>query len=173
VLDKTIVIFTSDNGYLLGEHGLFNEKRFAWEDSIRVPFILRYPALAGSGRRTQLVSSVDVAPTVLELAGATWPERLHGQSFAPILRDASLPGRNAILAEYFEEKVVPRCPDWQAIRTKEYKYVRYPRHEELNELYDLQSDAREEHNLFREPNKRAVLEDMRRGLDRLLTETDY
>ena len=173
VLDNTIVIFTSDNGYLLGEHAQFNEKRFAWEDSIRVPFIMRYPALAAPGRRAQLVSSVDVAPTLLDVAGVTWPERLHGYSFAPALRDPSLPGRKAILAEYFEEKVVPRCPDWQAVRTSAYKLVRYPGAEELNELYDLQSDAREEHNLFHDPRKAAIVEQMRRELDKLLTETEY
>ena len=170
-LDHTIVIFTSDNGYLLGEHGLFNEKRFAWEESIRIPFVMRYPALVKPGRRKQMVVNVDVAPTLFELAGVQWPEALHGESFAPILRDSSLPGRQAMLAEYFEEKVVPICPDWQAVRTTTHKYIRYPGKEELNELYDLRSDAREEQNRIQDPQMAAVLDRLRRELDVLLKRT--
>jgi N-acetylglucosamine-6-sulfatase len=170
-LENTVVIFTSDNGYLLGEHGLFNEKRFAWEESIRIPFILRYPALARPGRRSQMAVNVDLAPTLLELAGVSWPEPMHGQSFVPVLGDASTRGRTAFLAEYFEEKVVPISPDWQAVRTTTHKYIRYPGQEELNELYDLRTDSREETNLIRRPEVAGIAEQLQRELDALLKQT--
>jgi N-acetylglucosamine-6-sulfatase len=172
-LDDTIVIYTSDNGYLLGEHAQFNQKRFAWEESIRIPFLLRYPKMAAPGLRRQMVVSVDLAPTLLEMAGVSWPEKLHGQSFVPVLRDPSHPGRQSFLAEYFEEKVFPRCPDWQAVRTSRHKYIRYPGNEELNELYDLAADPHEQENLVRSATAGTVLERMRKELDRLLTESEY
>ena len=171
-LHNTMVIFTSDNGYLLGQHGVFNEKRFAWDDCVRVPFIVRYPALGKPGRRTQMVVNVDVAPALVELAGVTWSEEFDGESFLPILRDPSDPGRKAVLTEYFEEKVVPLCPDWQAVRTTTHKFVRYPGNEHLNELYDLRSDPQEQNNLIRDSRVAGVLGHLRRELDALLTETE-
>ncbi len=84
-LDDTLIVFASDNGYLLGEHGQFNQKRWAYEDSIRVPFVARYPRLIRAGSEvSQMTLNVDVAPSMLELAGVSSPEPMHGRSFLPL-----------------------------------------------------------------------------------------
>lgn len=171
-LDNTIVIFTSDNGYLLGEHGRFDTKRFAYEASIRVPFLMRYPARVAPGTTIEaLTLNVDVAPTLLELAGAEPLERVHGQSFVPLLHDARAPWRSSFLAEYFLEKVVPRAPAWQAVRTTRWKYIRYTELEGMDELYDLQTDPHEMHNRIADPAAQAVLAEMKTELERLLQAT--
>ena len=110
-LDNTVFIYTSDNGFLMGEHGRFNDKRLAYEESLRVPFLIRYPKLIEPGSvRNALVLSIDVAPTLLERAGVESITPMHGQSFVPLLRNANAPWRDAFLAEYFHEKVAPVFP---------------------------------------------------------------
>ena len=157
LLDDTVVIFTSDNGYLLGEFGEFDTKRWAYEPSIHQPFVLRYPRLAPAGAvRDQLVLNVDLAPTALALAGVAHPERMHGRSFLPLLQDAGAPWRAAFLAEYFVEKISPRCPEWQAVRTARWKLIHYPAFPALGELYDLESDPLERQNLIAAPEAAAM-----------------
>ena len=169
-LDNTVFVFTSDNGYLLGEHGQFDNKRFAYEESIRVPFIVRYPPLAAAGRTVEaLTLNIDVAPTLVELAGADPLEEAQGRSLVPLLRGGAQAGwRDSFLAEYFLEKVAPRAPAWQAVRTTRWKYIRYTELEGMDELYDLQSDPHETRNLIDDPAARPDLARMREELDRLL-----
>ncbi|HEX8499071.1 MAG TPA: sulfatase [Pyrinomonadaceae bacterium] len=167
-LDDTVFIFTSDNGYLLGEHGQFDNKRFAYEESIRVPFVIRYPRLAAAGGTVDaLALNIDVAPTLVELAGAAPLTEAQGRSFVPVLRGARAPWRESFLAEYFLEKVAPRAPSWQAARTARWKYIRYTELEGMDELYDLQSDPHEMRNLVGEPAAREALARMRDELERL------
>lgn len=171
-LENTLILFTSDNGYLLGEHGRFDTKRFAYEESIRVPFVLRYPGLVAPGTTIDAMTlNVDVAPTLLALAGAEPLDKVHGQSFLPLLADPKAPWRTSFLAEYYLEKVVPRAPSWQAVRTERWKYIRYPGLEGMDELYDLREDPYEMHNLIADPGARAPLAEMRAELDRLLEAT--
>ncbi|HEX8352370.1 MAG TPA: sulfatase [Pyrinomonadaceae bacterium] len=167
-LDDTVFIFTSDNGYLLGEHGQFDNKRFAYEESIRVPFILRYPRLAAAGRTVDaLTLNIDVAPTLLDLAGAGPLEEAQGRSLTPLLRGVRAGWRESFLAEYFLEKVAPRAPTWQAVRTSRWKYISYAGLEGMDELYDLQGDPQETRNLFNDPAAREDLARMREELERL------
>jgi N-acetylglucosamine-6-sulfatase len=167
-LENTVFIFTGDNGYLLGEHGQFDNKRFAYEESIRVPFIIRYPKLAAAGLTVDaLTLNIDVAPTLVELAGAGPLEEAQGRSFAPLLRGAQAGWRESFLAEYFLEKVAPRTPTWQAVRTTRWKYIRYTELEGMDELYDLRSDPHEMHNLIDDPAARQELARMREELERL------
>ncbi|HEY0173649.1 MAG TPA: sulfatase [Pyrinomonadaceae bacterium] len=168
-LDNTVFIFTSDNGYLLGEHGQFDNKRFAYEESIRVPFIIRYPGLAAAGVTLDaLTLNIDVAPTLVELAGAEPLDEAQGRSLVPLLRGARDGWRESFLAEYFLEKVAPRAPSWQAVRTTRWKYIRYTELEGMDELYDLRSDPRETRNLIGDPAARQDLNRMREELERLV-----
>lgn len=154
-LDDTIVIFTGDNGYLMGEHGQFDMKRYAYEESLRIPFFLRYPRLVKPGTKLQQMGlSIDVMPTLLELAGASWPGKFDGQSLAPILRDNSTPGRDSFAAEYFEERTGRRVPSWQAARSREWKYIHYPENPAMNEIYNLTSDPQEINNRIGDPAAR-------------------
>ena len=172
-LDRTIVIYTSDNGYLLGEHGRFDDKRWPWEPSIRVPLMIRYPPLvAAGGVRDQLTLNIDIGPTMLALAGVEPLEPMHGQSLVPLLKRADAPFRKEFLAEYFLEKIVPVVPGWQCVRGERWKYIRYSgKPASYDELYDLETDPREEKNLATDPAAHATLVEMRGHLEKLLKET--
>jgi arylsulfatase A-like enzyme len=167
-LDDTVFVFTSDNGYLLGEHGQFDNKRFAYEESIRIPFLVRYPRLVAPGTKVEALGlNVDVAPTLLELAGVEPLEKVHGRSLVPLLRGLPAAWRESFLAEYFLEKVAPRAPAWQAVRTSRWKYIHYPELDGMDELYDLGADPREMRNLINDPASRGALDAMRAELERL------
>ncbi|HEY0097726.1 MAG TPA: sulfatase [Pyrinomonadaceae bacterium] len=171
-LDNTVIVFTGDNGYLLGEHGQFDNKRFAYEESIRVPFIIRYPKLVRPGMKIDaLALNIDVAPTLLSLAGAEPLEKVHGQSLLPLLGNARTPWRESFLAEYFLEKVAPRAPAWQAVRTAEWKYIHYTELEGMDELYNLRADPHEMRNLLDDPASRPALDRLKAELQRLERET--
>ena len=140
ILDETIVVYTGDNGYLLGEHGGLWDKRAAYEPSIRVPLLMRYPALAQGAVADALVLNVDIAPSLLDLAGVAPPPTMQGASWRGVL--AGEPGRDAFLYEYFRE--IGQVPTILAVRTRDWKLVTYPENPELGgELYDLRGDPGE------------------------------
>jgi len=171
-LDRTVIVFTGDNGYLLGEHGQFDNKRFAYDESIRVPFIIRYPKVVKAGTKIDaLALNIDVAPTLLSLAGAEPLEKVHGQSLVPLLNNSRALWRESFLAEYFLEKVAPRAPSWQAVRTTRWKYIHYPELEAMDELYDLRADPHEVRNLVDEPASQPVVHQLKAELQRLNRET--
>jgi len=173
-LDNTVVIFSSDNGYFWGEHGL-GDKRAAYEESIRIPLLVRYPKLIKAGAtRDQVALNVDIAPTLLELAGAPVPKEMHGSSLAPVLKGAAKNWRRSFLAEYFAEERYPNIASWQAVRTARWKYIHYPELDEpqnMDELYDLRADPDEMKNLINKPSTQATLREMKQELQRLLKET--
>ena len=159
-LDNTIFIFTSDNGYFWGEHGL-GDKRAAYDVSIRVPLLIRYPKRYRAGARSkQLVLNVDLAPTVLELAGLTPPGNMQG---LPLSRS-----RSSFLVEYFEEPNFPRIPAWQAVRSDRWKYIHYTGLEGMDEIYDLHADPYEMKNLIVEPHAQKPLRQMQLELQSAL-----
>ena len=169
-LDNTIIIFTSDNGYLMGEHGIVNEKRWAYDESIRVPMVMRYPKLiAPKTVQDALVLNVDIAPTLLDLAGVKSIVPMHGHSLVPLLRDAKAPWRDKFLAEYYLEKCAPITPSWRAVRSDNWKYIHYYNESDnLDELYDLRSDPKEEKNLAGDAGAQPALHEMRQALEQLL-----
>jgi len=172
-LDNTLIIFTSDNGLLLGEHGLFMTKRVPYEESLRIPLIMRFPRLLEPGsERDQMVLNIDIAPTLYDLAGAVAPIRIHGKSLLPVLRNRDAELRNDFLAEYFLEQVAPRYTDWQAVRSDRWKYVHYPDLEGMDELYNLKDDPYEMNNLIRSPNLQTTRWEMEQRLKLLLGESD-
>jgi N-acetylglucosamine-6-sulfatase len=163
--DNTLVVYASDNGYFWGEHNLV-DKRYAYEESIRVPFIVRCPArIPDPGRRApQMVLNVDLVPTVLDLCGLPASGPLEGRSFAPILASPDAPGRTAWLYEYFRDYPY-RVPPHVAVRTDRYKYIEFPH--QPPELFDLAQDPREHHNLAAAPESQALLGEMRTMLKSL------
>jgi N-acetylglucosamine-6-sulfatase len=152
ILDRTMIILTSDNGFFFGEHGLSLERRMPYEESIRNPLIMRYPQLAAGGTQiTQMVLSVDLAPTVLEIAQAPVGEHIQGLSLLPLLRGESAGWRDAILVEFYSyENPMPWLVDMddKAIRTERWKYVHWVKNPELDEMYDLEADPFERANLI-------------------------
>jgi N-acetylglucosamine-6-sulfatase len=172
-LENTLVVFTSDNGFLLGAHGLF-DKRTMHEESIRVPLVMRFPERIPPGTAPEgLVSSLDLAPTILELAGVPVPEGVQGRSLWPLLSDPQAPWREALLYEYFQE-YGPGVPTMLGVRTERLKYVHYPElPDDIDELYDLEDDPFELRNLISDAAYRDELAAMRALLEQQLAETGY
>jgi N-acetylglucosamine-6-sulfatase len=169
-LDKTLIIFTSDHGYFYGEHGLSVERRLAYEEAIRIPLLIRYPPLIKPGTTFDpFILSIDLAPTLLELAAAPVRQGLHGRSFAPLLRGQSYQPRTSFLIERFSDNVFPRVRNlgYQGVRTDRWKYINYRELEGADELYDLQNDPYELKNLIHDPASRAPLLQMQTELRRL------
>lgn len=169
-LDNTIIIFTSDQGMLMGEHGQFHQKRWPYDPVIRIPLLMRYPSVIPPGSvREKMVLNIDIAPTMLDIAGVESIIPLDGRSFMPLINNADTSWRKAFLAEYFKEKVVPRVPPWKAVRTENWKYIQYSEDtDSINELYNLQADPHEEYNLIDEPDAQHRIEAMQQKLDSLL-----
>jgi N-acetylglucosamine-6-sulfatase len=174
VLDNTIVVFTSDHGYFYGEHGLNEERRLAYEETIRIPLLVRYPARVKSGAiAPQMVLSIDLAPTLLEMAALTPGPALQGRSLAPIFAGDAGSWRESFLIEYFSDTVFPRVLNmgYSAVRTSHAKYIEYRDLEGMNELYDLESDPYEERNLIDAPDAAALRASLQAELERLLEAT--
>jgi arylsulfatase A-like enzyme len=149
--DDTVVCFSSDNGYYLGEHGL-GDKRSAYDESLRIPMLVRYPRLIAEGRTDDhLVLNVDPAATFLDLAGAPVPAAMHGRSWKPILEgQADVPWRDSFFYCYFFERGYG-TPTTTAVRTQTAKLIKYPGHDDWTEVFDLQADPYETKNLAADP----------------------
>jgi arylsulfatase A-like enzyme len=170
--DNTVVIYSSDHGFLLGEHGLVG-KWSMYEESVRVPYIIRDPRLAidKRGRRSQVALNIDIAPTILSLAGVPIPQEMQGQNLMPILLDPAISGREDW---YYEHDIhllydpgtpLPKC---EGVRNERWKYIRQKDTAPLQEeLFDLKHDPQEEHNLANDPAHAATLSMMSKRCDEL------
>ncbi|WP_395144469.1 sulfatase-like hydrolase/transferase, partial [Armatimonas sp.] len=145
--DNTVVIFASDNGFYLGEHSL-GDKRSAYDESLRIPLVIRLPKALRKARQVeQLALNVDIAPTVLELAGVPVPRAMHGRSLLPLaLGKPPTDWRKAFFYTYFFERGFS-IPTTQCVRTETAKLIQYPGHPEWTEVYDLKADPYETKNL--------------------------
>jgi len=175
-LDNTCIIFLGDNGYFFGEHGLGPERRFAYEEGIRCPFLVRFPARIKAGSRfSSLMICQDIAPTLIELAGGRPGPQIQGKSFLSILKNKKSPWRKAVLAEYWAEQAYPWLigMTYKAIRTERYKLIHWvnrDRNHELDELYDLDKDPYELKNLIKSKAYASIREKLRRDLRLLVAE---
>ena len=165
---NTLVIYMGDNGFLLGEHGLI-DKRNAYEESMRVPMLAYAPGMIKPATKvTTVVRNIDVAPTILELAGSRSEHDVDGRSILPALRGEEMDQESELLYEYYWEYAFPHTPTTFALRGDRYKYIFYHGVWDLNELYDLQTDPRERSNLINVPAYQKQIEQMRTRLfDRL------
>ena len=165
-LDNTLFIFTSDNGYFWGEHGL-GDKRWGYEESIRVPLVMRYPKLIAAGSTPEQVAlNIDIAPTLLDLAGVRIPRTMQGKSLVPVLKGRKWGWRDSAFFEYFVDRQYPRFPEWQAIRSPEWKYIHYPTLSGADELYNLRADPGEMTNLVDDVSAKKTLEKLKAQLTR-------
>ncbi len=167
MLDNTIIVFASDHGYWYGEHGLSDERRLAYEESIRIPFLIRYGRAVKAGtRREEMVQSIDMAPTLLQWAGCSLHPYIEGRSLIPLIAGDTTAWRNSIRIEYYSDTVFPRIDKmgYEAIRTERYKYIHYTELERADELYDLKNDLYELKNLIGDSSMSSVLVNLRRQL---------
>ena len=169
-LDNTVFVFTSDEGYFFGEHGLSIERRLAYEESIRIPMIIRYPKLIRAGSRIEeMALGIDLAPTLLELTGTKPAAPMNGRSLVPLLERRKTPWRTSFLIEYFSDRTMQRMVNmgYQAVRTERWKYIHYTELDGMDELYDLRRDPYEMRNLIADAAVRGTLESLRADLQRL------
>jgi N-acetylglucosamine-6-sulfatase len=160
--ENTIVIYASDQGFYLGEHGWY-DKRWMFEESLSMPFIIRWPGVVKSGVRTKtMIQNIDYAPTFLEVAGATIPHDIQGKSLVPVLKnegEAPSDWRSAIYYEYSGE-YTHRVAAHDGVRNDRYKLMRFPDTDEWM-LFDLENDPHEMKNVVAEKQYETVLKDMR------------
>lgn len=163
--DNTVVAFASDNGYYLGEHGL-GDKRSAYEESLRIPLLLRYPKSGVKGKTVdEIALNVDLAPTFVDLAGVAVPKEMHGRNWKPLLEGKTEGWRNAFFYCYFFEKGFG-TPMVTAVRTNTAKLIKYPGHEDWTELFDLKADPYEMKNLAKEAGHKQLLAELQAEYDR-------
>jgi arylsulfatase A-like enzyme len=153
-LDNTVIMVTADHGYFLGEWH-FMDKRLMHEPSIRIPLLVRYPERIKAGTLSdRMALNLDVAPTILELAGVRVPSAMQGRSLVPLLegKEPSPPWRNDWFYAFYEYPGPNMVPKNRGIRTERYKLIEYWEQDPKQyELYDLQSDPGERHNLYGNP----------------------
>jgi arylsulfatase A-like enzyme len=185
-LDETYIFFTSDNGYHMGHHRLYPGKGSAYEEDIRVPFIVRGPGIDKSRlMQDYLVGNIDIAPTLADFAGVIPPDFVDGLSFKPILLGLDNPTewREGLLIEYYEDRSQTRGSDqpgwiqslrkiiqpqlkplYRALRNQQYTYILHQNGAE--ELYDLQTDPHQLENIIREAEKETI-QHLRKWMDHL------
>jgi arylsulfatase A-like enzyme len=172
ILDDTALVLSSDHGFFLGEWR-FYDKRFMHEPSIRVPLAIRYPRLMQAGSTLEdMALNIDIPPTLLELAGVKVPEWIQGRSLVPFLRGAPpSEWRKDWLYEYFEYPGEEEVKPSRGVRTDRYKLIHYFLPPQEFELYDLQEDPGELHNLYGEPTHASLARDLRDRIDQLRKDT--
>lgn len=174
ILDKTVIVFSSDNGFFFGEHGLTTERRLPYEESIRNPLLMRYPPRIPAGSRPAgLALTVDLAPTLLELTGVPISPSIQGHSLVPLISGTPADWRKAVLVEFYtNEQPFPHLldMDYRAIRTDRYKYIHWIKYPEQDELYDLKSDSLERRNVVSDPALATVKASLRADLGKLVLE---
>ena len=166
--DNTIVIYCSDQGFYIGDHGWY-DKRWMYEESLMMPFIVNWPGVTKPGSRdTHLIQNLDYAETFLDIAGAKIPADMQGTSLVPLLRGQSPKDwRTSIYYHYYEYPSVHMIPRHYGIRTERYKLMHFYQFGNEWELYDLQSDPDELQNLYGKKGTGKLAADLRKQLSAL------
>jgi N-acetylglucosamine-6-sulfatase len=162
---NTIVMLMGDNGFLFGEHGLI-DKRNAYEESMRVPLVAWGPGVIEQGHTVdEMVANLDIAPTMLDIAGLESPEQFEGRSLLGLARGRPVSNwRDELLYEYYWEFNFPSTPTTFALRTDDYKLIQYHGIWDTEELYDMQNDPNEMRNLIGDPRYLPIVASMRQQL---------
>ncbi len=164
---NTLIIYMSDQGFYLGEHGWF-DKRFMYEESFRTPMVMRFPGKVQPGIvSNDFVMNVDLGPTLLDAAGISTPAEMQGRSFLPLVTKRSTSARKAMYYHYYENGEHAVSPHF-GIRTERYKLIRFYKRVEAWELYDLQKDPSEMHNLFGKKGYQKLTENLKGQLRKLI-----
>lgn len=158
--DNTVVIYLSDQGFYMGEHGWF-DKRFMYEESFRTPMLMRYPKTIPVGSHIDAnIVNADIAPTLLELAGVNIPGDMQGQSFAKVLRSPSKTHRKALYYHYFENGEHAVSPHF-GVKDDRYKLIRFYKRVDAWELFDLEKDPQELKNVYHDPAYKRIVAKMK------------
>ena len=165
--NNTIVVYTSDQGFYLGEHGWF-DKRFMYEESLKTPFLIRYPKEIPAGSQVnELIQNLDYAPTFLDYANVKIPEDMQGESFRKIVSNETEEWRDAIYYTYYEYPSVHMVKRHYGIRTDRYKLIHFYYDIDEWELFDLKNDPNEMNNIYDDPKYSEIKEQMHKKLSEL------
>ena len=155
LLDNTLIVYTSDQGFYMGEHGWF-DKRWMYEESFRTPLIVRLPGGKVKGELKEMVQNIDYAPTFLELAGAEIPSDIHGCSFLPLLKGEEWkPNRDGVYYHYYEYPDEHAVKRHLGVRTETHKLIHFY-DDGVWELFDLRADKHELNNIYGKPGTEEI-----------------
>jgi arylsulfatase A-like enzyme len=161
---NTIVVYTSDQGFYMGEHGWF-DKRFMYEESLRTPLVMRFPnGFKPKGNIQEMVQNIDYAPTLLDYAGVEIPKEVQGKSLRPLLENKNKDWRDAIYYHYLEFPNEHGTKKHYGIRTERYKLIHFYEDIDVWELYDLKNDPTEMNNIYDEKANEALIVDLKKRL---------
>jgi arylsulfatase A-like enzyme len=171
LVDNTIVMYASDQGFYLGEHGWF-DKRFMYEESLKTPMVMRYPGTIRPGTTiNEMIVNIDFAPTLLQAAGVAIPADMQGKSFLPLFNDKSTASKNWRKAAYYHYYEFPEphhvSPHF-GVRTQRYKLIRFYGPADYWELYDLQQDPHEMKNIYAAQRSGALAAGLKKQLEQLI-----
>lgn len=165
--DNTMIVYTSDQGFYLGEHGWF-DKRFMYEESFRTPLIIRYPSQIEAGLENKdLVQNIDIAPTLLDVAGVQIPGEMQGKSLVPLFNRQNEEWRDALYYHYYEYPAEHAVKRHYGIRTDRYKLIHFYYDVDEWELYDLEADPNEMTSVYDEPEYAGVRAGLHQRLEEL------
>lgn len=171
MLDNTLVVYTSDQGFYMGEHGWF-DKRFMYEESFRTPLLVRLPG-GKKGDVDEMVQNIDYGPTILDLAGVEVPADMHGVSFLPLLKGEKVPDwRKSLYYHFYEYPAEHAVRRHYGVRTERYKLMHFYNDIDCWELYDLQEDPMEMHNIYGQPGTEELVKELKTELLRLQVQYD-
>jgi arylsulfatase A-like enzyme len=167
---NTVVIYASDQGFYMGEHGWF-DKRFMYEESMKTPVVMRYPGVVKPGTSVrEMIMNIDFAPTLLNIAGVAVPASIQGTSFLPLLKEGKVKDwRKAAYYHYYEYPEPHRVAPHFGVRTAQYKLIRFYGPADAWELYDLQKDPAEMKNLYAEKKNSQLVVSLKQQLKSLIT----
>ena len=166
--ENTIVVYASDQGFFLGEHGWF-DKRFMYEESMRMPFIIRYPKMIKPNTVVKdVISNIDIAPTILEMAGVETPAEVQVESFFTNLKEGTTEDwRQSMYYHYYEYPFWHHVQPHYGIRTERYKLIHFYYDVDVWELYDLKNDPSELNNLIHSKNHTSLIKELKKELSEL------
>jgi arylsulfatase A-like enzyme len=166
--DNTVVFYTSDQGFYLGDHGWF-DKRFMYEESLRMPLVVRFPGRTKPGSvNRDMVQNLDFAPTFLDVAGVEIPSDMQGKSFCRILAGKTPANwRQSIYYHYYEYPAVHSVKRHYGVRTQGYKLIHFYHDIDAWELYDMAKDPRELNNVYDDPANARVVKELKAELAKL------
>ena len=172
--EDTIVVYAGDNGFLWGEHGLV-DKRYAYEESMRIAHLMRYPRLVPAGREEDgMVLNTDLMPTLLSACGLAVPSQVQGMSYMDLAAGKEDQWRHAFYYEYFKDGGYYPQPPCEAVRTDSWKYITYQKSQWRfpDELFNLEKDPGEMRNLANDPAHQDKLKQMKAMLQKVKQETE-
>ena len=171
LMDNTIIVYTSDQGFYMGEHGWF-DKRFMYEESFRTPLLVYYPG-GKKGDVTELVQNIDYAPTFLEAAGVEIPEDIQGESLLPILKGEKVKNwRNSLYYHYYEQPGEHNVLRHYGVKMDNYKLIHFYFDSDEWELFDLEKDPRELNNIYGQPGTEEITAKLEKEMLRLQEKYD-